>query len=77
MSNRPPLIPRPALAVDGISVAKFGTALWALVAVAAWIFRSNLEAAGLHEIPHIATAGVVLGLIGLRHVTRRKRRLNL
>lgn len=67
----------PALETTGIGVAKVGTAVWAVVMIAAWWMRETLQNTGLSELPQISTAGFLLGLIGLRHVTRRARRLSL
>jgi hypothetical protein len=62
----------PALDVDAINVGRIGTALWAIVAIAAWVF--DLRFGGVwDEFPEIATVGFVLGLIGWWHVSRRAR----
>ena len=67
----------PALESTGIGVAKAGTAVWFIIMIAAWLGRESLINTAFFELPQIATAGFILGLIGLRHVTRRARRLSL
>jgi len=67
----------PALEATGIGVAKVGTAVWFIIMVGAWLMRESLINTAFSELPQIATAGFILGLIGLRHVTRRARRLSL
>ncbi len=74
-SNKPELTKIPPLPVTGIEVAKVGIVAWGVAMVLAWVFRTPLSELGLPEAAEIATAGFVLGLIGLRHVTRRARRL--
>ena len=71
------LIPIPALEATGIGVAKSGTAIWFVLMVGSWIGRESLVNTAFSELPQISTAGFILGLIGLRHVTRRARRLSL
>lgn len=62
----------PALEVDAINVGRVGTAIWAVVAVCAWVF--DLRFGGIwQEFPEIATVGFGLGLIGWYHVSRRAR----
>lgn len=67
----------PALESTGIGVAKAGTAVWFVIMLGAWGFRESLTNTAFSELPQISTAGFILGLIGLRHVTRRARRLSL
>jgi hypothetical protein len=67
----------PALEATGIGVAKAGTAIWFVIMLGAWALRETVQNTGFSELPQIATAGFLLGLIGLRHVTRRARRLGL
>ncbi|MEY3407425.1 MAG: hypothetical protein RL038_486 [Actinomycetota bacterium] len=72
MSKKPELKSLPALDVDAINVGRIGTAIWAVVAAAAWIF--DLRFGGVwEEFPEIATVGFALGLIGWYHVSRRAR----
>ncbi len=72
MSKDVELKKMPALEVDAINVGRIGTALWAIVAVAAWVF--DLRFGGVwYEFPEIATVGFLLGLIGWWHVSRRAR----
>lgn len=62
----------PALNVDGIIVGKVGTAAWAVIATAAWVFNLRFDGVWA-EFPEIATVGFGLGLIGWFHVSRRAR----
>jgi len=62
----------PALETTGIGVARFGTAVWAAIALISLIWQGSPT--GLKET---AFAGVFLGVIGLLHVTRRARKLGL
>jgi hypothetical protein len=66
------LKPVPALETTGIGVARFGTAIWALLAVISWVWPNSPQ--GLTQV---AIAGTFLGVIGLLHVTRRARKLGL
>lgn len=63
------------LDLDGVQVGYVGTAVWAVLAVAANLFHGQLEANGVLWWRDVTYAGVVLGLIGLRHVVIRRRRL--
>ncbi len=62
----------PALETTGIGIARFGTAVWALIALISLIWQGSPT--GLKET---AIAGVFLGVIGLLHLTRRARKLGL
>ena len=62
----------PALETTGIGIARFGTAVWALIALISLSWQGSPT--GLKET---AIAGVFLGVIGLLHVTRRARKLGL
>lgn len=60
---------------DGVQLGYVGTGIWAILAVLATVFQGTLEAEGMLWWRDVALAGFVLGLIGLRHVIRRRRRL--
>lgn len=60
---------------DGVQLGYVGTGIWAVLAVLATLFQGSLEAEGMLWWRDVAYAGFVLGLIGLRHVIRRRRRL--
>ncbi|MEY4347813.1 MAG: hypothetical protein RIS43_232 [Actinomycetota bacterium] len=77
MMAKTPLTPIPAVVNTGIREGKIGTISWAVVAVFAFIFNDFCEEIGLYELRQISVAGVILGLIGLAHVTRRAKKLNL
>jgi hypothetical protein len=77
MSEKPSAKPVPALATTGIRQGQIGTALWAVIALVAFVFPDFCEGIGLPELRQIAVAGVILGLIGTTHVTLRAKRLNL
>ncbi len=74
---RPERTQIPALEATGIGVAKAGTVIWFVLMVGSWVGRESLVNTAFSELPQISTAGFILGLIGLRHVTRRARRLSL
>jgi hypothetical protein len=63
--------PQP-LESDDVAVVAAGTALWALGLVAAVVLRGPLAAAGNGSWVWVCAAGVFLGLVGLRHVHRRR-----
>ena len=63
------------LDLDGVQVGYVGTAVWAVLAVAATVLHGQLEANGVLWWRDVTYAGVTLGLIGLRHVLIRRRRL--
>lgn len=65
----------PPVDTNGVGYAKFGTATWAVICGFSWLFQGFLAGTALAELPQISTAGFVLGLIGLNHVTRRARRI--
>lgn len=67
----------PALETTGEGIAKVGTAVWFALMVAGWLAQETLKNTAFSELPQVATAGFLLGLIGIRHVTRRARRLSL
>ena len=58
--------------------AQIITTLWAIVALLSWTFQDfvrNDLFGGVQELPEVALAGFILGLLGLTHVSRRARRL--
>lgn len=63
------------LDLDGVQVGYVGTVTWAVLAVAATLLHGRLEAHGVLWWRDVTYAGFVLGLIGLRHVLIRRRRL--
>lgn len=63
------------LDLDGVQVAYVGTGIWAVLAVAATLLSDRLSAAGVLWWRDVTYAGVVIGLIGLRHVILRRRHL--
>ena len=60
---------------DGVQLGYVGTAIWGILALLATLFQGTLEAEGMLWWRDVAYAGFVLGLIGLRHVLIRRRRL--
>lgn len=69
----PPRRPDPKpLETDDVRVVALGTGLWALALVAALLLNDRLDDDGRGSWVWVAAAGVVLGLIGLRHVVRRR-----
>ena len=77
MMAKTPLTPIPAVINTGIREGKIGTASFAVVAVISFVFQDFCEGIGLHNLREISVAGVILGIIGLAHVTRRAKKLNL
>lgn len=67
-----PLKTVPALETTGIGIARFGTGIWALIAMVALFWPDSPD--GLAQT---AIAGTFLGIIGVLHVTRRARKLGL
>lgn len=63
------------LSVTGITTVTIGTAVWAILLVAALIARDWLEANGRGDWVWIAAAGTGLGLLGLRYTRRRAARI--
>ena len=55
--------------------AKRGTTITAVLTVFLWVFRDSLSGTDFAELPQVATAAFVLGLVGTAHVTRRARRI--
>lgn len=63
------------LDLDGVQVGYVGTGTWTVLAVAATLLQDRLGAAGVLWWRDVAYAGVVLGVIGTRHVVIRRRHL--
>lgn len=76
-NSKPQRTQIPALETTGVGIAKVGTAVWFVVMVGSWLAQETLQKTAFFELPQISTAGFLLGLIGIRHVTRRARRLSL
>lgn len=64
------------LDLDGVQTAYVGTGIWAALALAATLWADGLAARGVLWWRDVTYAGVVIGLIGLRHVVQRRRRLD-
>jgi hypothetical protein len=60
------------LVTDDVKIVTFGTVLWAVALVAALALRGRLDDDGRDSWVWVAAAGLVLGLIGIRHVRRRR-----
>lgn len=60
---------------DGVQLGYVGTGIWAVFALLTTLFSGTLEAEGMLWWRDVTYAGLVLGLIGLRHVLIRRRRL--
>lgn len=63
------------LDLDGVQVAYVGTGVWAVLAVAATLLHGLLATNGVLWWRDVTYAGVVVGLLGMRHVLLRRRRL--
>ena len=57
---------------DDVAIVTLGTVLWALSLVAALVLRDRLDDQGRDSWVWVATAGLLLGLVGLRQVRRRR-----
>ena len=55
-----------------MTVVALGTAAWAVVLVLAVVLRDRLDDQGRGAWVWVAAAGTFLGLVGLRHVRRRR-----
>ena len=62
------------LDVDGVRTMQVGTVLWALALVVLLLLRDQLEDEGHGWWIWVAVVGLVLGVIGWEHTTRRRRR---
>lgn len=65
------------LDLDGVQMGYAGTIAWGVLAVSATVLQDELAARDSLWWRDVTYAGVVLGLIGLRHVVVRRRRLEL
>ena len=63
------------LDLDGVQLGWVGTGIWSALAVAATLLQDELASRGSLWWRDVTYAGVVLGLIGTRHVTVRRNRL--
>jgi len=57
---------------DDVSIVALGTLLWAVTLVACLVLHERLEDDGRDSWVWVSAAGLFLGLIGLRHVRRRR-----
>jgi Protein of unknown function (DUF2530) len=57
---------------DDVLVVTVGTALWAIGLVATLVLHDRLSEHGNDDWVWIMAAGVFLGLVGIRHVRRRR-----
>lgn len=72
----PPRRPDPEpLETDDLLVVLVGTVLWLLALGLALVFRDRLDEHSRGSWLWVALAGTFLGLVGLRHVRRRRRAL--
>ena len=60
------------LEADDVAIVTLGTALWALGLLVAIVLRDRLADGGNEGWVWIFLAGTFLGLIGVRHVRRRR-----
>jgi len=70
--SEPPFAP--ALDLDAVRTVRIGTALWALAFIILLPFNQRLADAGHSWWLWTCVAGVVLGLMGVAHTTRRRTR---
>jgi hypothetical protein len=69
----PPRRPAPEpLETDDVTVVVVGTALWLVGLVVTLVLHDRLDRSGRGDWVWIMCAGVLLGLLGLRHVRRRR-----
>jgi len=57
---------------DDVAIVTLGTVLWVVALVAALLLGDRLDDQGRDSWVWVAAAGLFLGLIGLRHVRRRR-----
>lgn len=70
-----PRRPDPApIETHDLTVVTLGTVLWAAGLLAALVLRDRLGDDGRADWVWILAAGVFLGLVGIRHVRRRRSR---
>lgn len=60
------------LETDDVAIVTAGTVVWALALVATIVWRDALADRGHESWVWVCTAGVFLGLVGLRSVRRRR-----
>jgi hypothetical protein len=69
----PPRRPDPEpVQSDDVAIVTLGTGLWALALVATLLWRERLTADGRDSWVWVCAAGLFLGLVGVRHVRRRR-----
>jgi hypothetical protein len=60
------------LEADDVAIVTAGTVLWAVALLVAFVLRDRLADGGNENWTWIFLAGAFLGLIGIRHVRRRR-----
>ena len=60
------------LETNDVLVVAMGTAAWAVALLLAVVLREQLDDQGRGSWVWVAAAGTFLGLVGLRHVRRRR-----
>lgn len=63
------------LDLDGVQAGVVGTVAWALLALLSLVFSGFLSEHNILWWRDVAFAGVIIGLFGVRHVLRRRKRL--
>ena len=58
---------------DDVRIVALGTVLWLIALAATLVFHDRLAEHDNADWVWVALAGVFLGLVGLRHVRRRRR----
>jgi hypothetical protein len=74
------LKPIPLYETTGVAYARVGTVFWGFLATFSWLFQEfvrNDLLGGLKVLPEVSLAGFLLGLLGLLHVTRRARHIQV
>lgn len=62
------------LPTSDLTVVVIGTALWAVALVVALVLGDRLDDQGRDSWVWVTAAGVALGLVGIRHLRRRRAR---
>jgi hypothetical protein len=57
---------------DDVAIVTLGTVLWAIALVVALVLHDRLADDGRDSWVWVAAAGLFLGLVGVRHVRRRR-----
>jgi hypothetical protein len=57
---------------DDVAIVTVGTVLWAVALAAALLLQDRLDDQGRDSWVWVAAAGLFLGVIGVRHVRRRR-----